>query len=92
MTKLGEGAYELVCDVGTQQAPALEDVQGRVDFDRGCDNRAGGAHALLCVNLRRRQPAVCGLEFERVELALIDDQQVGNAGDDAERLENRGLD
>src|SRR5262249_13671417 len=89
MTKLGEGSQELICDVGTQQAPSIEDVQGRIDFDCCCDDCAGGAHALLRVNLCGCQPAICGLELEREKLALIDDQKIGNAGDDAER---RGLD
>jgi hypothetical protein len=36
-----------------------------------------------------------GLELERVQLTLVDHQNVGNvgnAGHDAERLEDRGLD
>src|SRR5262249_2061216 len=92
MPKSGKGACELVRDVGTKQAPAFEAFQGRVDLDRGGDGCAGSAHELLGLGLRGRRPTMRGLELERVELPLVDDQNVGNAGNDAERLEDRGLD
>src|SRR5215471_4692983 len=91
MPKSAKGAWVLVRNVGTQQSPALENVEGGVDLDRGCDDRTGVAHALLCVDLCGRQSTMCGLEFEPVKLTLVDEQKIGNAGDDAKRLEDRGF-
>src|SRR5262245_63172838 len=56
--------------------------------------RSRAALAQLDENLllRGREPAAASLQFERIDLAVLDPDRVGYAGDGAGGLQDRGLD
>src|SRR5262245_56000895 len=75
----------------SEQLPAFEDLQRLVEPVRVSCGRAGLTQLDKNLLLRGREPAARGLQFERIDLAVLDPDRIGYAGDGAGGLQDRGL-
>src|SRR5262245_26151196 len=70
---------------------SLKPRESVVNTDRDANDDTGCAQALVSSELRRCEPPVRGLEFEREHLTAMNDDQIGDARQNAQRLEDRTL-
>ena len=75
-----------------KQVPSLEPCDCLVDSVRYGDVCTGFAQPLVHDALNVGEAAAPGFQLERVNAALEDADDVGNAGDGADRLEDCALD
>src|SRR5262249_39965114 len=74
-----------------QEAPSLKAGERLVEAMHMARSRAALAQLDEYLLLRGREPAARGLQFERIDLAALDPDRVGYAGDGAGGLQDRGL-
>src|SRR5262249_42078392 len=75
----------------SEQLPAFEDLQRLVEPVRVSCGRAGLTQRDENPLLRGREPAARGVQCERRDLAVLDPDRAGYAGDGAGGLQDRGL-
>ena len=80
------------CHVVAKQVPSLELCECLIDTVRYGDVCTGFAQPLVHHALNVGEAAAPGFQLERVTPALENADDVGNASDGADRLENRALD
>jgi len=72
--------------------PLLKLRKCRVDVVCSGNERTGPLHVLMGRGLRVGEATTLGLQFKSVELAAMNNQRIGNARDNAETSQDRGLD
>ena len=81
-----------LCHIVAKQVPSLEMRERLVDSVRYGDVCTSFAQPLVHHALNVGEAAAPGFQLERINAALEDAEDVGNAGDGADRLEDRALD